>query len=454
MLQLPFRAKHERLLARIKEPEGYSVELKLSIDGVDLSERLGAGSRRIEEDTNPTISLDTTLDGFLDTNLFGGPVRFWADIEGDEIDLLNGSLSMPTPIPGFETGLIAASPGALLTKVRMRPNNPTKNLTEYNGWLPHRVVQDAVYRCAGVGGYDRGQVRVEHFDAPVLHYKDDSGFEDESRPMDVLEAVTSEIALLYRDTPTRGFEGISDPLTGEGSEVVWDYDAGNSEVFEWLPPALASPDDQYSEVVVRDRTESGSYRVYESAPVNHHSLPYPPFEGQTLFIPVTDETSEAARNARQIAVDNARSLSSPAYQASPLVAFNPFLQKGDVVRFSEDHRDQRGLFRRQWRAVIVSTEDPFDLYSIATQLSLRLYLTKETRISDPVVLLPGVMAGAVSAGVGASPYGEDGTGDWIDPERILSDPPWGGEDATGDWVDLDLAPALLGEDVTGEYIEY
>jgi hypothetical protein len=453
----PSREKHERLLAMIKDYEGYgaAVELKLSIDGVDVSERLGAGSRQIEPDTNPTISLGCTLDGLLPTSLFGGPARFYCDVDGIEYDLLQGVLSWPIPKPGFETDLVATSPGGLLSKAKMRPNNTTKNLTEYNGWSPQRVIRDAVGRCAGVGGYDRGQIRSEHFDLPTLYYRDDTGFEDESHPMEALDAVAEEVNPVYRDTPTLGFEAISDPLTGENSEIVWEYEVDSPEVFEWTPPALLSPDDQYTEVVVRDKLEGGSYRVYAKSPVNRSGFPYPLFEGQTFYVPFSDETGAATTSARQLAVDQARAFASPAYETQPLVAFNPFLQKGDVVQFSEDYRDQTGLYRRVWRAVVVATSDPFDLYTIATALSLRLYQTRVTALSDPIVLLPGVSAGTVSAGVFAPPFGVDERGLWIDPERAINAAGvfWAGEDEGGMWVDPDLAGAIMGEDGGGLWID-
>ncbi len=417
---------------------------KLTIGGFSYSDRL-LECELGTTDGSPAISLDATLDGRLSEDLNNAPTRVWAEIDGIQIPRLAGTVTQALhPRDGFSTDFLSASPGALLDKVAMVPADKARNLTEYPATTHDRVIYDAVRRLTGRGGYRPGGARIPPFGRPKANYVGSEGFEDESRVKAVLDKVASEVMCVYRDGSDRSFAVLENPRTGEGQHVARRYDVDSRDVLEWSPPTLASPDEQYTEVVVRDRLDSGEYAVYARSEVSFYGNPYPPFPGQTFYVAFSDADPDKATNATQMARDVAAEFRNPAHKASVLLSYNPLIERGDVLRFDEDRRDDAGFWRMRWRAVVEDWADVLDEGGLSTRLSCRFYLLSRTPLRDPAIPLPGVDPGRVSAGVVGAAYGVQGGRLWVDPDRIVGEK-WAGVEDGRLWVDPDFAPSgLLG----------
>lgn len=469
MRKLYREAQQERLLAILEDFGRYdaSLHLVLRIAGVDYSDELESGEVGSAAD-HPAISLSATLAARPSQDLMNAPIYLAADIDGIIVPLLYATRSMPEPTTDntYATDLLAASPGALLDKVAVKPNNTLKNVTEYIGWTPERVIQDALFRCGGVGGYDRGRIRIAQFGSPLIYRvakdKDNSqsaqeipaAFEIGTRCKAILDSIKPEVNCLYRDTPDAGHECVPDPGIGQGVESVRNYEVMGGEVLHWNPPVPAAPDEQPSEVIVYARGEDGQYVIGPiTEPVYWGNIPYPPHADQTIYINMSDQSLMNVTNARQLAVDTARAYGrGGVYKAEVEVSFNPLLQKGDVLTFYEDYRDDTGLYRRAWRSVIEAYKHPFG-EGISTVLSCRMYLASKQRLRDPLAPLEGYSAAVGSTGVLGTPVGVDAIGLWVNPARMLQ-PHWADADSSGLWIDPSLAGGFAGEDVHGLWIRY
>lgn len=395
------RFAEERLRAILTDPEGEDAgfDLILYIGEEDYSDALDEGQVGAEIGA-PAISLSLTLADRLPKRLWRAPVTLWADCDGIMVPLLFGALMRPQVISDeLGTEILAASPGALLPKVNIFPNDLIRNVTSYSGWQPERVIQDAIFRCAGVGGYDKAGVRITEFGEPLLYFTStadaEEAFEYEQFCNDILAKVADQVLVVYRDTPEMGFEAIEDPGTGESAEIQWVYDTTGREILEWATPTPTAPDEDFTNVIVRDKLESGLYRVFEAEPVDHNHDEWSPFPGQILFEDFTDIAAGNAERARQQAVDRARSLGgNEEYQGTPIVSFNPLYQVGDVLHFFEEYRDKDGLFRLSWRAVIDGYQHNIS-EGLETELTCRFYLTDSERLSDPITLFPPVASKAI-----------------------------------------------------------
>lgn len=425
MRQLYFQSEHERLLGILEGLDSSitGVELLLSLANVDYTDELLAGEVGTDSST-PAITMDATIAARPPAELLNAPASLSADIDGIRVTLLDAVMSHTVSKDNsYTTDILAASPGALLDKVVMIPSNTAKHVTEYIGVTPEKVIQDAIYRCSGVGGYLGGSVRIAAFGRPLIYRiakdKNDSSsttdvppaFEDESHPADVLASIQPEVNCLYRDTwGRRGFSCIPMPAPGLSFDSVWGYEVMGGQVLKWTPPALASPDEQYTEVVVRDRAEDGVYPFPpQREPVYYREVRYPPHANRTFFPPFSDKSGNAVVNARQLAVATARSIGNYLlYTGEQTVSFNPLLEKGDVVTFYEDYKDDTGRFRRTWRAIIDSMKHPWGVAHIETVLSCKMYLIRTQQVSDPINVLLEKLA--ESAGNIATLFGFDNRG--------------------------------------------
>lgn len=398
MYQLAHAADHRRLIHILSalEENDAGIQLLLFVGNGDYSDLLGEGSVSVSESA-PAILADLTLDTRVRRDSERGPVSLKADIDGILVPLLSGSISQPEYQEDFSCKLIAASSGGLLNKVRLVPSNTTRHVTEFASWTPERVIRNAVMRCAGVGGYDPGGIYIQRIGAPLLNYVGDDAFEDTAKCWDVLDKISKQLSLLYRDTPDNGFEAINAPLAGEGNPSVWDYETTSTQVLKWSPPMLKAPDEQYSDVLVRKREDDGSYSAIGYAKVTYFHTAYALHIDQTLVIDYPDPLdSQAASRARRMAFDQARLIGRGVYKGEPVVSFNPLLQKGDLITFREDYVDEKGRWRRVWHAVITAYKHVFK-EGIETDLTCDFYLVEEELLAPPSTA--GKKAARMSVGV-------------------------------------------------------
>lgn len=447
----PSTSQTARLISIIKDYEkaGIAVDLRLEIDGKDYSDRLESGDWGISKD-DVAWTLSCNLSGWLPADIVNSPTKLIVDIDGIVMVGFYGRISIPTPKPEYYTEFNAATPGALLGKVALREE------TEYLQRSPEFIIRDALYR---VQFYDKGQIRIPEYNKPLIDRVEDDAFNDDQHPSDILDTVKEEISAQFYDTPTGGHVVLPFSGAGEGLPVVWTYDATDDrEVFVWTPPAFASPDEQFTSVVVRHRDKDGDNVIEEEQPVNYFAFAHPPATDQTLYIEFTEEFDEAdlnhqgaAQRARQLATDNANALSLGTYNGQHTVAFNHLLEPGDIISFDEEYEDDSGLYHRRWRCVIEGMKHSFG-EALETVLDTRCYLMRIVKISELNPAIPGVTPGSTSVGIAGIPFGEDLIGPYIDPD-LIPEPPWAGEDETGDWVDDDLSGGITGEDLTGDYID-
>jgi hypothetical protein len=392
--------EQNRLVAFLKgrEYEASGVEYRLYVGPRDFSDLLESGDYGVGAGS-PAWSFSANLPLRLSRRLRGAPVRLFADLGGISLLVFNGKLSLPVPSPDtYSTDLLAATPGALLS------TNTLDDIVEFPGNSPRAILRDAFYR---VPAYDRGRVMIPAFNSPILTFMKDTAFRDEDHPKTIIDAVAGIIDFSYYDTPhDSGVDVEPEPGTGEGRAVEWDYLIDSHEVFSFPEPKWATPDEQYTRVVVRDRFDDNSIRVWEPADVDYSDLIYPPEGSQTLYISWAG-VSGSPGEARALAVNTARSLKRGSWTVDPIVAYNTLLSPGRPVTFAGEHEDDEGLWWRVWRCVILGMKNPVG-EGVATQLLTRAVLLLEDRLPDPPIVLAGV-----SPGVAITPrvlFEFDGTG--------------------------------------------
>jgi hypothetical protein len=389
--RLYYEEQHDELVAFLKSPEYRSVGLdfRFYMGDVDLSDALGDGDYGVSA-SDVAWSLSTTIPRRLPKRLRGAPVTLICDIAGASVTVFKGTLSVPVPATDeYSTDLLAATPGAMLDKVALGVN------TEYPGRSPEAVIRDALYHVAY---YDRSKLLIPEFNTPTLDFIEalGTGFADEATPKSVIDSVLDIIDAWHYDTGyDAGTRVFRNPGTGEGLDVAWQYDTDSHEVFQWTEPTWDNPDEQYAKVVVRRYNEEGDLALWTEAPINYGELDYPPLANQILFIS-WDETQGTDSEARQRSVNTARSLARGSFSNSPVVAYNPLLEPGDVLTFLSEYEDDTGLYRRVWRSVVAGLSAPFG-EGVSTQLDTTDALVLEERLPDPPILLSGVTAGNVVA---------------------------------------------------------
>jgi hypothetical protein len=395
---------HEETDARIREyvqdydASGIFVDTLLQYGSLPLSERMQGGDLQLTK-SGIGWHLKTNVWGYLP----GGPKAFQnapltltADFGGDLVRLLDAPVTMPTPMKDHSTDILAGTPGVLLDKL------PLRNPVPYIGRTPKYVIRDALHR---VPYYDRGSIEIPEFLTPLIDRRSENGeaFADDAFPKNILDAVAEVTGCVYNDRATNYGHRVSpDIATGEGEPIRWIYDEDDDrQVVDFQEPAPAAPDEQFTSVVVRDRFENGSIRIWEEAPIDYSNYRYPPPAGRIMFVDFngTDELDTLTANeAYRRAFAEARALTKMLHFGQIEVLFNPFLEPVDVIQLENTREDPDGLFRCSWRAVIEDVmhhQLASGTEMIKTQLNYRAVLVDEIRLPDPPIRLPGVTAQVV-----------------------------------------------------------
>lgn len=387
---------HDHLKEIVADYEGHdaSTELILTAGDVDLSDDLEDGDWSISEDAM-AWTLNANVTGELSTyDYLNAPFRMRVNIAGHIIDAFEGKLFFPEAHEDFSSSIIAGTPGTYLDKI------PLRTPVGYEAKSPEFVIRDALYR---IRGYDKAKITIPRFGQPLITklLREGDGFEDNQFPKDILSSVSEIVGCAYYDEPImRGHTCYKDVGTGSGQQIAWTYDAADDkQVYAWSPPTAASPAEQFTSVVVRERRDDGSLRFWSEYPVFYGNLRYAPEQGQTAFIDfdTTDENAvrdpgdakikaEAQRRAKKEADDLGRMVHFGAFD----VAFNPFLKPMNVLTLESVREDNRGRFRLNWRAVVTDLSHPFDKSSIYTTIGHRAVITSEVRLPDPPIVLSGV----------------------------------------------------------------
>lgn len=352
---------------------------------LDVSDRLKDGDYSISSDS-VAWSFSGNISGYLPSKLRNAPLRLYADFDGITVPLFEGHVSLPVPNDDYTTQVVSATPGSLLDKISLR------RFLEFSQMTPEQIVRAALYM---IPLYDRANIRIVPFGQPLMDFLGDDGFEDQDTPMAILSAVMDQVEYFYQDTPIgRGHRADKDVGTGEGIEPVWEYDAENGrEVLSWTDPAWATPDEQYSSVVVRKKEDDGTYTVWEEVPVFYPGLEYPPVGDQISWI---DWDGDSGVGAHERAVTEARTLGAGKWKLDTTVAFNPFYDEQDVIKARSTYEDDTGYYERHWRAVVEGVQQNILGDALSTDLSCRAYLLGEERLPDPPIILHGVSAGVVA----------------------------------------------------------
>lgn len=387
---------HDFLKEVVADYEGHdaSTELMLGVGEVDLSDDLEDGDWSITEDAVPW-TLFANVTGELSSHDFlNAPLRLRVNIAGHIIDAFDGKVALPEAHEDYSSSLLGATPGTYLDKI------PLRVPVEYFAKTPAFVIRNALYR---IRAYDKSKITIPRFSSPLITklLREGDGFEDNQYPQDILDSVKDIVGSSYYDEPhNRGHTCYKDVGTGAGQQIAWHYDvADDKQVYAFSAPTPASPAEQYTSVVVRERHDDGSLRLWSEYPVFYGNLRYAPEQGQTLFVDfdTTDESpirdpgdlktrADAQRRAKKEADDLGRMVHFGSFD----VAFNPFLKPMNVLSLESVREDNRGKYRLIWRSVVTDLSHSFDKSSIHTTIGHRSVITSEVRLADPPIVLAGV----------------------------------------------------------------
>ena len=387
MLSFAYQEDFDYLVETIKDYPGSGTgpDWNLVIGNDDYSDIFDKGDIKIGGDS-PAWLLTANLPTKIRRSLERAPVRFETVIGPYTIPILEGRMlsRVPSTSDDYSTDLIFGTPGSFLDKVKL------KEPLSYSGRTPHAVLRDAIFR---VRDYNRSMVQIPNFTSPLLYFTGENAFADEDTPKTIMDAVLEKLKFVQYDTMANyGTRILLDPAAGEGYPYVWEYDAQGPEVFRWNEPAWASPDEQYTSVIVRDRYEDGTLRILYEAPVNYAGFEYAPTADQPLFIP-WEAVEASAIDARTLAIQTAESLSRGGYRAEYEVAYNPLLEPADVLIAYEEYEDQTGKYERVWRQIVEALTHTIDESGARTAIGYRSYILSEERLPDPAIRLPGVTPG-------------------------------------------------------------
>lgn len=401
MRQHQFEERHNELVAIIKDYPAWdlTVDLRLRVGDVDFSEELESGDWGVQADSAPTWTMQASVDSRIPTpSLLNAPARLEFDIGGIVMTAFEGVATQPVGNSDWSSQIVSYTPGTYLDATTL------DEYVTFNEEKPQNVIRKTVQRVS----YSRGLIRIPNFDKPLISRgagvgdvsgtDDAAGFEDESSPRAILDSVMPEIGGVYFDTVLGGFVCALDPGLGAGSQAVWAYDADSQELLEpFEEPTWSLPDEQYSRVVARDKSDvAGEYFRYGEWPVDYSMLAYPPKVNNTLYIPATDTSLSGQLAARDQAHKEAMRLRHGEYTGSITVAFNPLLEPFDVVTLSEQFEDRSGRYRRQWRMVILGISHSFDQTSMSTILDYRAGIVFAEKLGAPRILVGDVSPGVVA----------------------------------------------------------
>lgn len=419
MITLRFASQQTKVMQAIAAREGLFPKLILLLDGVDLSGRLAFQESGTWGQSEIPITLDFSIAGILGRRFQDAKCELFVEIDGVVIPQMTGWVTTPSPggsggsgesgggtasmiSPSQRVGteLISASAGSLL------PRTTLDAFTEYRGNTPEFIARDAVYR---VGVYDRGQIRIDPLETPILEFVADTGFTAQETCSDVLSrlvdtntsattgAITAiqKVPYLFRDTALNGFRAQIDK--GLGSRD-WIHSYQANEIPDWIPPQRKT--ERYSQVIVfRENPEATTttpgedrYAIFESAEINYTRPIRPPFAHTTLYIPFEDTSADGPRLARNLAYSQATIHGRGIYQVNvSLPSFDPLIERGDVHRVDEVHRDDDGLWERAWLMAVDGFTHNFSAESLGTEVSASAVIIEEEQIRAPAFINPSAL---------------------------------------------------------------
>jgi hypothetical protein len=374
---------------------GIAPQPLLQIGTTDYTQRLDGANWQVQSGS-PAWDLSASLTGNIPAaRARNAPCTLAFDFGGIKVDMFHGRGSWPQPDQDNVTTVLAVTPGGWLDKL------PLGTAVTYINRTPQWVLRDALTRVAY---YNRGMIFIPAFNNPLITRQVDDAFEDAAHPIDIIQAVAGMLNISYYDTPVNfGHVVRLDVGTGDGENVAWAYNAqDDKEVLEkWVEPTPVSPDEQVTEVVVREYFENGTLKVWEKAAVPYFGLDYPPLSGQIQFIDFVSSPDDPIQlpktqaDAHAQAVKEARKYIYLEHTTTQKVAFNPFHLPNDVLTWSSEYEDDTGFYARQWRTVVQGVEHDYAETELATMLDLSCYLLSEDRLPDPPIRLSGILENVV-----------------------------------------------------------
>ena len=421
----------------VKNPDGVSWRVVLLIEGADYSERV----EEIEwGQADIAISMVATLAGVLPRRLEGATVRLYAEVEDVLVPGMVGVKTLPeVGEDNASTELLSASAGAELATTKL--GEPVS----YPGRSPEFVVRDALRR---IKSYERGAIRVDPLGTPIFNLVGQTSFRPEEFCLDVLSRVNHVAELyLFRDTPPGGHAATASLGLGRAEEVSRTYDW--RDLAGWRRPTRKT--EQYAAVEVFRELPNGEDDYRRRADVPYRGLDRPPDPDHVLMIPSTDDTPGASDRALRRARDDAEKLARGLYGGEVgLPAFDPLVQKGDLLRVDSEDRDDDGLWDRAYLLRVKTYKHPRKR-SLETIVGYSATILEEDLIKPPAFVMPGLSGATLVELFTARRIGPQGTtglqaktgvsravrlderGRWFDPK--------GSEgqirvDASGTWIEV------------------
>lgn len=385
----------QRILDIIVDWESANVSplLIFKIGGEDYSDLIPEGS--VKQD-GMAIVLDVTFADNLPLRLYGAPVSLSVSIEGIEIPMMQGLVSLPQPNDDdVTTKFLAASAGSLADK------HPLNERVEYSGASPRFVVQDALRRLP----YE-DRIEVENVESPTLYFargNAEGPFERYQGVNDILSKVGEKVPFVFRDTAWGGHKAFVSTGLATIPEVPDYLQFRAEELLFWKSPALAL--DQYARVIVHRENPDGS-DAFEPVvlDVTYTGRDFPPPIGSTFLIPFTEDASAALK----LGYDKVKELARGLYKSGPTLPFYPLLERTDAFSVAEGKYEEGKLYERLWLHYVDAWAHAWG-EGFDTKPACSVTLLDEDEIKAPTLNL-GLISGGTSGGIiralwGQSPQG-------------------------------------------------
>lgn len=442
--------KEDELRVAVNTPSwaGAAAHVLVRLGDKDISDRVEEAKWGSGEGNATALTFEGKVSGYVDLDYENAPLEVRVLFAGFEILEFRGVGSILEYENDHSTSIRSFSAGTYLDKV------PLKQFVEYYNTLPEYVIRDAVYR---VRSYNRSDVVITPFGRPLINYNANAaaqqGFEEEDNPASILSRVFETVGAVAVDTPNLGLRCFANPYLGVGIPLSWTYSA--EDILDWKIPTLATPDEQYTSVIVAhaDEGQSSATRIKRVQEVNWAGFRYPPTEDIPLYVSFTDVGPNADARAADLAMRNARAAGWGRHKTSFTVSYNPFLEKYDTALFKERFRDDKGPWEREWLAVLDGGVGSHFSSTVALETigACTLTVQKKERVRDVL----GAITGAASRrrrtpGVIGRFMGIDALGLWFNPIEAGD---WAGFDTGGLWVETEGAPEYVGSSVAGLWFD-
>lgn len=416
MIELASQAHQDYVIEVISNWENANVAPRLNLDvgGEDYSDRIPAGDYAQD---GVALTLESNFEGALPLNLYGAPVSLSVSIGGVEVPCMRGLVSLPAPNDdGITTKLLAASAGALADE-----RYPLNERVEFSASRPDYVARQALRRLPYPGS-----ISVDNIDSPLLYFArghEEGPFEADQGVGDILSKLEEKVSYVFRDEAFGGVKGRVSAGLAQMPNVPDHMRFNAEELLFWVSPSLAL--EQYAQVIVFKDLPDGS-PAFKPAQANviYTGRKFPPPAGSTLRIAFTGvDSSEAQKRAYLKAGELSRGL----YASSPILPFNPLLERTDVFTVFEVKDEDGAFYEREWLHYVESFEQPWDL-GFSTKPTCSVTLLSEQMVKAPTLIL-----GLLSGGNNKPLWGEYPIGYfWIDESM-----PWISEADNGDYFTID-----------------